>query len=488
MIPTHVTSQKWGESRVSDSMNLRPNAIGIWHIVFFVMAAAAPLAVVVGVTPYAFAFGNGNGVPLTFIIVGLLYVLFSVGFTAMSSHVGRAVSFYPYIASGLGKPLGVGGALASIASYIAVNIMPTALFGIFANAGIMSWTNVDVPWWICALVLQIAVYFTGRRAIDLSGRVLTILMVAEVAILLLLGIAVLLAGGGPEGITLSPFGLASITSGNLGVALVFVVSSFIGFEATAIFGEEARNPSRTIPVATFLAVTLIAAFYAFSTWIISLHYGPSKLVEAANANFTGLYQVAIEGHLGALFGVILQVLMLTSLFACVLSFHNTINRYLFVIAREGLLPKKLAETHAAHQSPHVAGLVQLILLAVVFVILGLAGLDPTIVVGWASGFTAIGILIIQILVSVSVVAFFNRDARGVSLWQRLIAPAISVVALAICLYLLVANIQYVSGSESPVVKSFPLIIGLLIVAGIVLANWLKSARPQIYSNLGKILN
>jgi amino acid transporter len=192
--------------------------------------------------------------------------------------------------------------------------------------------------------------------------------------------------------------------------------------------------------------------------------------------------------LGALFGVILQVLMLTSLFACVLSFHNTINRYLFVIAREGLLPKKLAETHAAHQSPHVAGLVQLILLAVVFVILGLAGLDPTIVVGWASGFTAIGILIIQILVSVSVVAFFNRDARGVSLCQRLIAPAISVVALAICLYLLVANIQYVSGSESPVVKSFPLIIGLLIVAGIVLANWLKSARPQIYSNLGKILN
>ena len=91
---------------------LRPDAIGVWHIVFFVMAAAAPLAVVVGVTPYAFAFGNGTGVPMTFILVGLMYVLFSVGFTAMSAHIGAAVSFYPYISAGLGKPLGVGGALA----------------------------------------------------------------------------------------------------------------------------------------------------------------------------------------------------------------------------------------------------------------------------------------------------------------------------------------------------------------------------------------
>ena len=84
---------------------LRRDAIGVWHIVFFVMAAAAPLAVVVGVTPYAFAFGNGTGVPLTFMLVGLMYVLFSVGFTAMSAHIGGAVSFYPYIAAGLGKPI-----------------------------------------------------------------------------------------------------------------------------------------------------------------------------------------------------------------------------------------------------------------------------------------------------------------------------------------------------------------------------------------------
>jgi amino acid transporter len=467
---------------------LRRDAIGVWHIVFFVMAAAAPLAVVVGVTPYAFAFGNGTGVPMTFILVGLMYVLFSAGFTAMSAHIGGGVSFYPYIAAGLGKPLGVGGAFASIATYLSVELMATALFGVFANAIILGWTRVDVPWWLCCIALHLAVFATGRRSIEVSGRILAILMVAEVAILLMLGIAVLVSGGGPEGIALAPFGPASLTTGNLGVALVFIVSAFIGFEATAIFGEEAREPRRTIPRATFLAVSLIAVFYAFSTWIIALAYGPANIVAAANNDFTGLFQVQIEGHFGAAFGVVLQVLMITSLFACVLSFHNTVNRYFFVVSREGLLHRSLSNTHQEHQSPHVAGLIQLVLMAAILLALGFSAPDPVAIVGWASGFTAIGILIIQIMVSLSVIAFFRADRRETGLWRAMLAPAISAGLLSACLYLMVVNIQFVSGSDSPVVRSFPIIIAVLILSGVLFANWLRTARSATYENLGKILN
>lgn len=472
----------------SSDGKLRRDAIGVWHIVFFVMAAAAPLAVVVGVTPYAFAFGNGAGVPLTFILVGMMYVLFSVGFTSMSAQIGGAVSFYPYLSAGLGKPIGVGGAFASIATYIAVELMATALFGVFANAFLLQWLGVDVPWWLCCIVLQIAVFATGRRTIELSGKLLGIFMIAEVAILTLLGLAILASGGGPEGITLAPFGLASLTGGNLGVSLVFIVSAFIGFEATVIFGEEAREPRKTIPRATFLAVTLIAVFYAFSTWVIALAYGPSQIVAAATNDFTGLFQVQIEGHLGAAFGVVLQILMITSLFACVLSFHNTVNRYFFVASREGLLHKGLSNTHDVHQSPHVAGLVQVVLMTVILIGLGLAALDPVQIVGWASGFTAIGILMIQILVSLSVIVYFSRDDRGISVWRRAAAPGISIVTLSGCLYLLVTNIEFVSGTDSPIVKSFPMAIGALLVLGVIFGNWLKTNRPETYQNLGKILN
>ena len=75
------------------------------------------------------------------------------------------------------------------------------------------------------------------------------------------------------------------------MSLVFVVSAFIGFEATAIFGEEARDKSRTIPLATYAAVALIALFYAFATWTIALYYGPDRIHEQAEQHTATLYLI-----------------------------------------------------------------------------------------------------------------------------------------------------------------------------------------------------
>ncbi len=79
----------------ASSGRLARNSVGISHIIFFVVAAAAPLTAVVGATPPAFAFGNGAGVPGAFVLAGLLYLIFSVGFTTMSRHVGGAGPFTP---------------------------------------------------------------------------------------------------------------------------------------------------------------------------------------------------------------------------------------------------------------------------------------------------------------------------------------------------------------------------------------------------------
>lgn len=465
--------------------NLRPDALGVRHIVFFVVAAAAPLAVIVGVTPYAFAYGNGSGVPLTFVVVGALYILFAVGYTAMAAHMGGAVSFYPYIARGLGKRMGVGGAFASLASYVAVELMAMSLFGIYFSDFIQQRTGIHVPWLVSCLLLNVVVTAAGMRNVEFSGKILGTLMICEVALLGLLSAAILIAGGGPEGITLHGFGPEALTSGdsNLGVALVFVVSSFIGFEATAIFGEEARNPKRTIPVATYVAVLVIAGFYALCTWTISLYYGPSNIVQAATSNFTNLYGDVMQTQLGGFFVLALQVLMLTSLLACVLSFHNTVNRYLWVIGKERVFSARFAQTHPRHQSPHFAGGIQFMVITAAVALFAVMGFDPTKVVGWCSAFTAVGILIMQILLSVSVVRFFAADHRGVSMWRRALAPTLSAITLLACLILMVQHIDYVSGSESVIVKGFPVIIVAIVIAGYGYATMLKRKRPEIYHEL-----
>lgn len=298
---------------------LRRDAVGVAHVVFFVAAAAAPLTAVVGVTPAAFAFGNGSGVPGTFLLVGLLYLLFSVGFTTMNRFIASAGGFYPYISAGLGRPLGVAGALIALATYNAIDVAVYGLFGFFSNAIVTSHGGPDIAWWAYALGLGLAVYLCGMRNVAFSGKVLGFCMIAEIAILLLLGIAVLVTGGGPEQIGAVPYGPHAVFSSGFGVALVFVVSSFIGIEATVIFGEEARDPARTIPTATYVSVLLIAVFYAFSTWVISVYYGPSNIAAEATRNTAALYLNAVDRLLGPGTALVMNVLLLTSLFACGLS-------------------------------------------------------------------------------------------------------------------------------------------------------------------------
>src|SRR4029453_12547782 len=131
-------------------------------------------------------------------------------------------------------------------------------------------------------------------------------MVAEITILLVLSVAILVTSGPARPIAFAPFGIHAVLAPGLGVALVFVVSSFLGFEATAIFGEEAREPRRTIPRATYIAVTLIAVFYAFTTWTIALYYGPDHIQQQATKKTATLYLDAINALLGRPAGYLME--------------------------------------------------------------------------------------------------------------------------------------------------------------------------------------
>ena len=466
--------------------DLRRNTLGTSQIVFFVIAAAAPLTAVVGVTPDAFILGNGAGVPGTFLLVGALYLLFSAGFTALSGFVGNAGGFYSYIIAGLGPAFGVAGAFVALATYTTVDVALSGLFGFFLNDMIVSAGGPDIAWWVYGLGFAAAIYLCGSRSIEFSGRLLGFCMVAEMTILLLLGLAILLTATPARPIEITAFGVEAIATPGLGMALVFVVSAFIGFEATAIFGEEAREPTRTIPRATYVAVTTIAVFYAFTTWTIALYYGPDHIRQAATAHTATLYRDAIHALLGHPAAILMDVLLVTSLFACALSFHNTINRYLFAIGREGWMWRRLGQTNLEHQSPQFAGMVQTASVLVLVALFAIAGSDPyTEVFSWSGTFGALGILLLQFMVSVAVIAFFWRDSRGFNLWRRLLAPALSALGLAVSFALMASHLDLVSGSNSLLVQRFPGLLLAIGLSGFAFAALLKARKPQLYAAIGR---
>ena len=465
---------------------LARNSVGIAHIVFFVVAAAAPLTAVVGATPPAFAFGNGAGVPGAFVLAGLLYLVFSVGFTAMSRHIGGAGAFYTYITHGIGKPAGVGGAFMALLTYSSVQIAVYGLLGLFTE-GAVAGLGLDMPWWVWSLAFLVIVHFSGQRNIAFSGAILGVCMLAEIVILLLLDVGILAEGGGPEGLSFSSFAPATVFTPALGVTLVFVVGSFIGFEATAIFGEEAEHPEKTIPRATYISVLLIAIFYAFSTWAITQYYGPSNVQEAAAGALDTFYFDAAANVLGGWSALTMNILLITSLFACVLSFHNTLNRYFFALGREGLAHSALGKVHHIHGSPYVAGILQSAIAAIILGAFAIAGQDPfAVVFSYMSALAVLGILGVQVLVSVAIIMFFRKNGFGFGLWRTAVAPALALIGLIGALVLVTSNLELLAGTSNIVVNSFPYLVALTCIGGIVFALGIKKADPARYAALGKV--
>src|SRR5690242_16054853 len=111
---------------------LKPNRLGVLGVAFFVVAAVGPMAAIVGGAPVVFA-ANGASAPATYILAGLLFAVFSVGYVAMSRHIANAGGFVAYIARGLGPRAATAAAGMAIVCYIALLCGLWAFYGVIAH-------------------------------------------------------------------------------------------------------------------------------------------------------------------------------------------------------------------------------------------------------------------------------------------------------------------------------------------------------------------
>ena len=336
--------------------------LGTGGIVFMVIAAAAPLTVIAGNVPLSVGLGNGAGAPVGFVIAATVLLLFAIGFVTMTPHVREAGAFFSYVTEGLGKRLGMGIAVVALVAYTAIQLGVYGFMGWAVNDTVKAYGGPQIPWPVYALVTIAIVAVLGYRHIELSAKVLGVALVLEVGVVVVLD-AVIFASGGASGINVDSFTPSTIMSGSLGVPVLFALTGFIGFEATAVFRDEARDPERTIPRATYLAVLIIGGFYALSCWALVLASGTDNVVGVANATLAGEGNMLLDTtqqYLGTIGRDLINVLLISSLFACVLSFHNVIARYQYVLARKGLLPAALGRVHAQQHSPAVSSAAQTI--------------------------------------------------------------------------------------------------------------------------------
>ena len=447
--------------------------LGPIGVVFMVVAAAAPLTVIGGNMPLGMGLGNGAGAPVGFLIAALVLLLFSIGFVAMTPYVPEAGAFFSYVTVGLGHRLGRGVAVVALIAYTAIQVGIYGYIGWAIDDTVRFYGGPEIVWPVYSFATLAIVALLGYRHIDLSAKVLGVALVAEIGIVILLDL-VIVANPGPGGLTAASFTPGVFTDGVLGIAVLFALTGFIGFEATAVFRDEARDPQRTIPRATYAAVLIIGGFYALTCWAFVIAIGPEQVAEVARRTLDGEANMLLDttdDNLGRLGRDIVNVLLLTSLFACVLSFHNVIARYQFALARKGLLPGRLALVHARHGSPALSSVVQTVTAAVIVAILAILGIDPLVgVFGSMAGVATVGMVLLMLTTSVAVLAFFVRHPEHVRgrMWQTRIAPVLAVVGLLASLWLVLTNFTLVTGGSaalSTVLAAIPF-VGLLVGASV----------------------
>jgi amino acid transporter len=449
---------------------LRANALGVSGIVFVVVAMAGPLSATLGAAPLAFM-SNGVGTPGAYLAAGIVLLLFAVGFSAMSVHVTSAGGFAVYVSRALGQRAGIATAFVALLAYNGMLLGLYALIGFFAEAIIDDEFGLHLPWQAWTLIVIALVAVLGYRDVNLSARVLGLLMLLEVAIVVIFDVAVI-GSGGDDGLSLAPFDPGNVFDGAYGIALLFAFASFVGFEATAIYGEEAREPRRTIPRATYVAVIIIGLFYVLATYSITMAVGTDRIAGAA-ADSTGTFIFdANTRFVGSWSTHVMNVLTVTSFFAVVLAFHNTLARYVYSLGRGGVLPPLLGRTHRAHRSPHVASVAQSAGALVVLVVFMLAGADPfTEVYAWLVGVGTVGVLVLQAAVALVVVVFFRRTGLDRRPWHTVVAPLLGAAGLIYAIVMSVRHFGVLTGSTSDVVRRLYWLIPIAAVVGAAVGVW-----------------
>ncbi len=469
---------------------LARDAIGLTEVLFQSITHMAPAAAVAFSIIVGAGFAGG-ALPLAVLValVGCLSVAYCIG--ELARHLPSAGGMYTYVARGINPAAGF---LVAWGYAFAEPLGAPLLFLIFGNvvAGTLSaelgW-SADL-WWIWALVAAVIVFVLGYLGITISAKTGTALGLLEIIVFAALAVWLIVISGGDNTASVFTLSEATVTgfegAGGVFAASIFSILAFIGFEAAAPLGEEARDPKRTIRQAVVYSALGIGLFYVFTTYAAAVFYGPDRMegfAAFANANpWDGLAREA-----WGIGWILVFLAVANSAIANSNAAANAATRTWYAMGRIHLLPSSLAKVHNERRSPVVAVWAQFILGVIVALGLGFKyGVLPAFLL-IATILTAV-IILIYIAVNISCMIFFLREQRDeFSVFKHGIVPLIGIVmfvpawltAVGIPAFKFIAKLTYPLSLVGP-------IVGLWYLAGLIYMAYLYARKRERIDDTGKV--
>ena len=278
-----VESVYAGDSGVD---RLKPNAIGLWGVIFVGVTGAAPISAMLFNVPFATGFGTGLYTPAAFLFATIILTIFTVGYVAMARKMRAAGGFYTFISHGLGRELGLAAGITGAIAYALFEVSLLGGFAYFASTNFNDWFGWEIPWIAFALFAAVLISVLCFFHVELSVKILGAALVSEVIILAIFDLVVFGQGGSDaNGIQFESLNMFKLTDPGpglaAGVGLFLAFWSWVGFEAIPNYAEESKNPKKIIPRATLISVVALGIGYVITSLAFVSAFPANDLVKVA---------------------------------------------------------------------------------------------------------------------------------------------------------------------------------------------------------------
>jgi len=396
----------------------------------------------------------GNGTWLAYVLATCAILLVALCISRFAQHSASPGSLYNYASLILPPWLEATVAWSLLLAYVATGSSVIGGFYHYANLLLHDATGHGFSAVLLSVLVTGVSIWIAYRDVKISARLMLWIEAASVTVIVAVVVLLLLHHGWHW--DWDQLHLHGMTGSGLRLGLVLALFSFVGFESATTLGSEARNPLKSIPRAVILSSLLGGAFFTVCAYAEVL--GFHSVGQDLGASQAPMYVLARVGGV-PIFGLLIDIGALVSLFAGTLACITAAARVLLLMAHNGLAHSLLRATHAQNRTPSLAvvitGLAALLPVAVLAG-RGASGLD---VYGWMGSLATYGFIVAYALVCVALPRYLRDHGAFRAGAQVLPWLAAMVMALA-----LIGNLYPVP--EGPYGK-LPYIYLVYLTAGLI---------------------
>jgi amino acid transporter len=459
------------EQRLAKGALTLPDAIAIsisGMAAFLNVAGVAATAG--GSTTLAFLLGGVACLALAFVVIG---------FTRRMASAGYA---YTYASRSLGKGAGfMAGWLYAfgLACFVPMTMAGVAyLFSDLVGLGQGWWFPLFLVGMVLLVVLSIVrIKVTTRLQLAIGAVTVIVIVIVNI---------ITTVKGGAHGNTGAPFTFSHTVSGGFhGVfyGIILGVTSYIGFETAADFGEETKNPRRSIPIAVIAATVFAILFYLWTTYSMAIGIGVNKL----NGSDPFPLKTIADTYVAHWVGTLTEIGAMLAAFIVCVACATASTRTVYAMGREGVAPRWLGRTHRRFHTPANATLV-VAGAAVIMALISWYWLPDDLGAGpafltyyfWATLGTLL-VIVVYIMLCFGGMVFFRRSEGNWNPLVHVLVPLIGAVVFGAALYGSIYPVPPTPLDYTPYITLAWIVLGLLVLLA------LRARNPEAVERIGSIL-